>query len=106
MNDTTGFFSKVYDIVEKIPEGSVTTYGIIANLINNPRASRIVGYAMNKAPYNRNLPCHRVVNKSGCMAPHDIFGGSDRQRLLLESEGVTFLDNGCIDMAKHLWYGK
>jgi methylated-DNA-protein-cysteine methyltransferase-like protein len=97
-----GFFNEVYKIVSRIPEGSVMTYGMIADMLGRPRASRIVGYAMNGAPADQNLPCHRVVNKEGRMCPGDIFGGEDKQRRMLESEGVTFLENGCIDMEKHL----
>lgn len=97
------FFERVYDIVAKIPEGQVATYGQIALMLGNPYASRIVGYAMNKAPSERNLPCHRVVNREGRMAPGGIFGGQEVQRLRLEKEGITFLENGCINMEKHLW---
>jgi methylated-DNA-protein-cysteine methyltransferase-like protein len=101
-----GFFNEVYHIVSKIPEGSVMTYGMIAEMIGNPSASRIVGYAMNHAPSELQLPCHRVVNKEGRMAPGNIFGGEDKQRRLLEQEGVTFKSNGCIDMEKNKlsWY--
>ena len=97
------FFAKVYDIVSRIPEGQVATYGQIAIMAGNPHASRIVGYAMSSAPSERNLPCHRVVNREGSMAPHHAFGGQDIQRFMLEGEGITFKPNGCIDMDKHLW---
>ena len=99
------FFNDVYKIVERIPEGMVITYGMIAYMIGRPRAARIVGWAMNNAPNERDLPCYRVVNKAGEMAPSDIFGGEDVQRMMLESEGVTFLDNGRINMKKHMWTG-
>lgn len=101
-NNNMSFFDQVYEIVEKIPEGSVITYGMIAQMLGRPKAARIVGYAMSCAPLERNLPCHRVVNREGNMAPGDIFGGEERQRRLLIKEGVTFLNNGCIDMGKHL----
>ncbi|HWT74850.1 MAG TPA: MGMT family protein [Mobilitalea sp.] len=97
------FFEKVYDIVANIPEGQVATYGQIAQMAGSQYAARIVGYAMNRAPEERNLPCHRVVNKEGHMAPGNVFGGQDVQRSVLEKEGITFLENGCINMEKHLW---
>lgn len=100
--DNKGFFDEVYRIVATIPRGSVMTYGMIATLLGNPRASRIVGYAMNGAPTELNLPCHRVVNKEGRMSPGDIFGGADVQRKLLEAEGIIFKMNGCIDMERYL----
>jgi methylated-DNA-protein-cysteine methyltransferase-like protein len=93
----------VYAIVAKIPRGKVATYGQIAALLGNPLAARQVGYAMYHAPDDAHLPCHRVVNRKGEMAPDSIFGGKSVQRTLLESEGVVFKDNGCIDMKKSLW---
>lgn len=102
MNETN-FFIRVYDIVSRIPEGQVATYGQIALIAGNPYASRIVGYAMKRAPSEQNLPCHRVVNKEGSMAPDHVFGGQDLQRSRLEQEGITFKTNGCINMEKHLW---
>jgi methylated-DNA-protein-cysteine methyltransferase-like protein len=101
MNETR-FFAKVYAIVSGIPEGKVATYGQIALMAGNPYASRMVGYAMSRAPSNK-LPCHRVVNRDGRMAPGHVFGGQDIQRSMLEREGITFRPNGCINMEKHLW---
>ena len=93
----------VYDIVAQIPRGKVATYGQIAALLDNPLAARQVGYAMFHAPDDVSLPCHRVVNRKGEMAPDGIFGGQGVQRVLLASEGVVFKENGCIDMKKCLW---
>lgn len=99
------FFERVYAIVALIPKGFVATYGQIALMAGSPYASRVVGYAMNRAPEGRNLPCHRVVNRLGQMAPDAVFGGKRVQQALLEAEGITFLAEGCIDLRKHLWSG-
>ena len=98
------FYSQVYEIVAKIPAGSVATYGQVALMAGKPYGARQVGYAMNAAPADRALPCHRVVNKRGELAPDHIFGGV--QRIMLETEGITFLPDGKIDLEKHLWDGK
>lgn len=100
MND---FFSRVYDVVSKIPEGKVMTYGQIAAMLGEPRNARVVGWAMRAAPSSLGLPCHRVVNRLGEMSPSYAFGSKGIQRELLMSEGITFKENGCIDMEKHLW---
>jgi methylated-DNA-protein-cysteine methyltransferase-like protein len=97
----SSFFEEVYQIVSNIPEGSVMTYGMIATMLGRPRAARIVGYAMHDAPSDRQLPCHRVVNREGRLSPDGIFG-EGVQRRILEAEGITFKENGCIDMDKHL----
>ena len=43
-------------------------------------------------------PCHRVVNASGRLVP----GWEEQKQILLE-EGVSFKQNGCVDLKKHLW---
>ncbi len=101
-----GFFSKVYDIVAKIPRGKVTTYGQIALWLGEPRSARVVGWAMRAAPKHLNLPCHRVVNKRGEMSPKCLFGSAEIRRSMLISEGISFKDDGCIDMEKHIWERK
>lgn len=100
MKKKKSFFEKVYDVVAGIPEGYVMTYGQIAEIVGSPRAARIVGSAMHNAPAERELPCHRVVNRFGTMAPAYVFGGTEYQRMLLEAEGVEFLADGSIDLDK------
>ena len=94
-------FARIYGIVAQIPPGAVATYGQIALIAGMPRGARVVGYAMSAAPSG--LPCHRVVNRFGELAAEHVFGGKEYQRMLLESEGVTFLPDGRIDLHRHLW---
>jgi O-6-methylguanine DNA methyltransferase len=60
----TSFRKRVYEVVRRIPKGSVLTYKKVAALAGNPRAWRAVGNALNK---NRNpqIPCHRVIKSNG-----------------------------------------
>ena len=60
---------------------------------------------MKAAPEELKLPCHRVVNKQGELAPDYAFGHKTVQRTILKSEGITFLKDGKINMKKHLWQG-
>lgn len=98
-----GYFSQVYRIVSRIPEGKVTTYGQIASLLGNPRGARTVGWALHSNPYPKVVPCHRVVNKEGELSGGFAFGGWETQRSLLEEEGVRFLTGGRVDLERHLW---
>ena len=75
------FYTEVYNIVKEIPEGNVVTYGQLAKLARRPQCSRMVGQAMFNAPRELNLPCHRVVNSQGRLAPN-----WTEQRELLEKE--------------------
>lgn len=97
------FNDRVYEIVRQIPEGQVSTYGQIASLAGSRRASRAVGYALHRNPYQGKVPCHRVVFQDGRLAKGFVFGGPGVQRQLLESEGVTFTADGCVDMKICRW---
>lgn len=97
------FFECVWSVAAKVPRGRVTTYGAIARALGSPGAARTVGWAMRAAPAESGLPCHRVVNATGELSPEEAFGGPDVQRLLLESEGITFDVQGRVDMKHHLW---
>ena len=68
------FYEKVYDIVAQIPKGKVTTYGCIAMRLGNIRLSRLVGNALHANTDPVNVPCHRVVNREGKLAPMYVFG--------------------------------
>lgn len=93
-------FTKIYDIVSRIPFGKVCTYGQIARALGNPRLSRVVGYAMHSAP--ENIPCQRVVNRFGGLSDAFEPFGKETHRMLLEIEGVEFKADGCVDLEKHL----
>ncbi|MFR6056133.1 MAG: MGMT family protein [Eubacteriales bacterium] len=97
-----GFFDKVYEKVMLIPEGKVATYGMIAAMCGNPRCSRAVGYALHVNPLPGIVPCHRVVNREGRLAPAFAFGGSEVQRDMLEKEGVE-VNGEYVDLSKYLW---
>ena len=94
-------FEKIYEVVKNIPEGRVATYGQVALLAGNPRWARVVGYALHVNPEPITIPCHRVVNREGRVAPGFAFGGEDVQRQLLESEGIVFEPDGRIDLEKY-----
>lgn len=97
------FFERVYALVALIPRGKVMTYGQVGEVLHSPYSAKVVGYAMSCAPAERDLPCHRVVNRKGEMAPGLIFGGASRQRAQLLSEGVIFRENGVIVLSVSLW---
>ena len=99
-------FDKIYEQVRRIPRGKVATYGQIATLAGNPHWSQIVGYALHSNPAPGVIPCHRVVNRFGGTAAAFAFGGGDRQRELLEEEGVVFRADGTVDLARCLWDGE
>lgn len=98
-----GFFERVYQMVEQVPEGMVATYGQIAKLVGEPRRARYVGYALHVNPRPGIIPCHRIVFADGRLAPGFAFGGPEAQRELLEAEGVSFLADGLVDLSANRW---
>ncbi len=94
-------FDKIYEVVKTIPRGRVATYGQVALLAGNPRWARVVGYALHNNPQPGVIPCHRVVNRDGRVAAAFAFGGGDIQRSLLESEGIVFDADGCVDLHRY-----
>ena len=94
------FFQNVYDLVARIPEGKVLSYGQIARLLGRPRGARQVGWAMRRCPHG--LPWQRVIRSDGSIAGG---GFEERCRTLLEEEGVSFLPDGRVDMERCCWFG-
>ncbi|XZF12994.1 methylated-DNA--[protein]-cysteine S-methyltransferase [Chitinophagaceae bacterium MMS25-I14] len=61
----TDFQLKVWETLLKIPTGLVTTYGNIAQQLQQPTASRAVGSAVGGNPVAFLIPCHRVIKSDG-----------------------------------------
>lgn len=95
----TDFQKKVFEIVTKIPKGRVATYKQVAILIGDRACARAVGNALHKNPQPIIIPCHRVVNFKGELADCFAFGGVNKQKDLLISEGVEVADNK-VDLKK------
>jgi methylated-DNA-protein-cysteine methyltransferase-like protein len=93
------FFERVYEVVKKIPEGKVMTYGQVAGKLGTKDARRI-GHALHANKDSGKVPCHRVVNKEGRLAPGYAFGGPNEQKMRLVAEGVKFLDDIRVDLQK------
>lgn len=96
------FYTRVWEVVEQIPWGRVTTYGHIAEYLGTRSSSRAVGWALNRSAAS-DLPAHRVVNRFGALTGKRHFEGPHVMEERLRSEGVQFTDDGCVDLNRHLW---
>ena len=96
----SNIFERVYSLVEKIPAGRVSTYGQIAKLLNI--SPRVVGFALHANPDSQLIPCHRVVDRNGRIAPGYAFGGQGIQKKRLEEEGIKFTDELHVDLEKQI----
>ena len=83
------FFDDVYEVVKLIPRGRATSYGAIAKYLGTKMSARMVGWAMNAAHGEPDVPAHRVVNRLGLLTGKAHFGGPSTMQELLESEGLV-----------------
>lgn len=98
MSENKTVFEKIYDVVKRIPQGKVATYGQVALAAGNPRWARVVGYALHCNPDPSAIPCYRVVNREGRVSPAFAFGGENIQVQLLKNDGISFLDETHVDI--------
>ncbi len=82
----TAFQQAVWQALLQIPHGASTSYGAIAQSINNSAAVRAVGAAVGRNPISILIPCHRVLGKDGSLTGYA--GGLERKVALLRIEGL------------------
>ena len=99
-------YDRIYSMVRRIPKGRVATYGQIACLAGIPRQPRQIGYALAALRDYHPVPWHRVVNSKGEISQRSEPGFEERQRILLQSEGVVFDANGGISLSRFRWRPK
>ena len=97
------FFQRVYQGVQQIPEGRITSYGAIARYLGSAKSARMVGWAMNASHSMDNIPAHRVVNRLGMLTGKHHFPGMNLMEQLLENEGIRVKNLQIIDFEKHFW---
>ncbi len=99
---TENFYQKVYDLVRRIPESKVSTYGTIAEKIGTRLSARMVGYALSQS-VGTDVPAHRVVNRFGALTGKHHFGHPELMKRLLQDEGVTFNPDETVNMTLHFY---
>ncbi len=81
----TEFQLKVWHALLTIPFGDLSTYGHIAEKIDNPKATRAVGTAIGSNPISFIIPCHRVIQTSGAIGGY--MWGPIRKKAIIGWEG-------------------
>lgn len=82
----TAFQLKVWETLLKIPMGSLTTYGSIAEHIQSPKAYRAVGSAVGDNPVAFLIPCHRVIQSAGTTGQYH--WGATRKTMMIGWEAA------------------
>ncbi|GME23377.1 Sulfite reductase protein [Neofusicoccum parvum] len=129
--EAAAWFAAVYQAVQEIPAGRVTSYGHIARLVGRPECPRQVGVCLKHLPspsdteqprggddddsgsrrrprwHSGNVPWQRVINSKGVISPRGPAGAS-RQAAALRREGVHVgrgsLGEHLVDLAAYGWF--
>src|SRR5918998_90824 len=99
--DSPRYRARVFEIVRRIPEGRVMTYGQLAELLGEGYTARTVGFVMHTA--DDADPWHRVINAQGACSTGRVLLPPDKQQRMLEAEGVTFDARGRCDLGRYRW---
>lgn len=99
----TSFFDNVYDVVQLIPKGRVTSYGAIARYLGAAKSARAVGYALNAAVKLQGVPAHRVVNRNGLLSGRHHFPTPTAMEDALAAEGIEVKDSQIQSFSTHFW---
>ena len=78
------FRKKVLEAERNIPYGETRSYGDVAKMVSNPKASRAVGSANAENPLPLYFPCHRIITSIGKLGGFN--GGLNVKQYLLELE--------------------
>ncbi len=100
--ERTQFTAEVIRQIKSIPAGYVSTYGMIAAMAGNPRAARQVARVLHSCSARDALPWYRVINAGGNISlPRG--GGYERQKALLQREGIVFDETDRVDLQRFMW---
>lgn len=80
----TPFQQRVWNALCQIPYGKTRTYGEVAKMAGNPKASRAVGMANHCNPILILIPCHRVIGSDGSLTGYA--AGLETKKYLLQLE--------------------
>lgn len=103
------FDNAIWVVVSRIPVGHIMGYGEVARAAGFPRHARMVSKAMSRS--GTPLPWHRVVRSDRTLAFAEGSDAYNKQKALLEKEGVQFVNGKVIplvssemdDLDKLLW---
>ena len=93
---------RIWATICDIPEGSVASYGQIAEIAGVPRGARQVGYALRHLPEGHDVPWYRVIQASGKIAFSEGTDAFNEQKKRLMKEDIPIL-KGRVDMKKYRW---
>ena len=95
----TDFQKSIWDIVQKTPYGTTTTYQQIANSLERSNAPRAIGRANADNRIAIVIPCHRVLGSNGQLKGYG--GGIARKQWLLDHEFKYTQENKVLEQSQN-----
>ena len=96
------FTAEAIRLIKSIPKGKVATYGQIAYLTGLYPSVRRVVWILHSCSEKEGLPWHRVVNSKGTISLKP-GKGYEKQKAMLEKEGIVFDGRDRIDLDRYRW---
>ena len=93
------FKDKVLEIVNLVPAGTVVSYGQVALMAGIPRAAIQVGWIMHQ--HGEKVSWWRVINNAGRISTNCLEHPANKQKELLEKEGIEVTKDLKIDIEKY-----
>ncbi|CAG5145422.1 uncharacterized protein ALTATR162_LOCUS1708 [Alternaria atra] len=114
------WYTAVYEAIQEVPSGKVTSYGHIAKLVGKPECPRQVGVCLKNLPspstdsskksptfHSRNVPWQRVINAKGGISPRGPSAAA-QQADALRREGVEVRQDAMgqytVDLGQYGWF--
>jgi len=98
-------FEKIYTAVAHIPNGKVSSYGSVAKTVGMRNGAQVVGWALRALPPTTNIPWQRVVNERAEISIINPNFTANKQKELLEKEGLKFTQkNGIYTIINPPWF--
>ena len=91
--DLTILIEPVFKFLQKIPDGKVVTYAIVAKKCGIPNP-RNVSWILRQNILPEEIPCYKVISASGYLASGYKFGGPVEQERRLTASGIEFDERG------------
>ncbi|OAL43611.1 hypothetical protein IQ07DRAFT_592945 [Pyrenochaeta sp. DS3sAY3a] len=114
------WYTAVYEAIQEIPRGRVTSYGHIARLVGKRECQRQVGVCLKNLPppstdsskksprfHSGNVPWQRVINAKGGISPRGP-SAAGHQAAALRREGIDVRQDAMgqftVDFGEHGWF--
>jgi len=99
------FTKEIIRVIKGIPKGKVATYGQVSVMAGKPLGARQVAWVLHSLSKKEGLPWQRVIGSGGKISlPKG--AGYEKQRDLLQKEGVEISEKGKVDLSRYLWKGE